>query len=741
MTILGRRSLFSKLLWITLATTLVPLLVSGIYFLTRTHQALTESLWGKLTAYAQTTSSWIKASYFQHWQDCLGQIALLVQKNPNEAKQFLSSTGVENRCLEEAFKVYFENGFKVQALFERSKPSRYKELHGAYHQFFIDLFAKSDSLRGALWGSVFLGPDEQLYMLAGQRLPGPSDSKEGVVLLLNLNRVSNEIQGFMENLIRGEFRYFVFDKKGAVLSSSVAPELWSRSSAYHYLMTEPDALRSLKELQRLESETEGGDDLYVVMAPVAQTPWVVWLEANRRAYYAPLARMRFNFVGLFLFGLLVATLGALYYSKRITGPLKHFTRSATEIARGDFDQKVQVEGDDEIGRLARIFNYMVIELKRLNNMNLNQIISERAKTQAIIQHIADGVIVTDLDDRVLLVNAAIERWFRIDVNQIIGKPVGQVINHPEILQLLKTVRENQKVDVATGEFSLTLPGERKEFAFQARTTRFYDREGNLLGVITVLRDVTREKEIDRMKTDIVSMVAHELRSPLTSISGFSELLLESELGDPGAYEYAQIIKQESERLADLVNKFLDLSRIEAGKVDFHPEPLDLNLLIESNLYIATAEAEKKNIEIVLNLPKSPVMVKADERMVTQVFLNLLSNAIKYSDPNKVVNLRVIERESDVVVEVKDQGYGIPESDLPYIFNKFYRVRSRREGQQERGTGLGLTLVKEIVELHGGQVEVESQVGVGSTFRFTLPKVESSQEAEEKLESSHEVLRA
>jgi signal transduction histidine kinase len=266
----------------------------------------------------------------------------------------------------------------------------------------------------------------------------------------------------------------------------------------------------------------------------------------------------------------------------------------------------------------------------------------------------------------------------------------------------------------------------------------YDHDGHEIAAVTILRDITKEKEIDRMKTELVSLVAHELRSPLTSISGFAELLQDPDLSKDDIAEYSKIIKQESDRLSDLVNKFLDLSRIEAGRVDFHPQPLQLNELIEGILYVASSNAQTKNIKLDVHLPENMAPVKVDAKLFSEVILNLLSNAVKYSPPETKVTLDLREEPNRVVLEVRDQGIGIPKKYLARIFDKFYRVKDER-AQEERGTGLGLSLVREIVEMHKGHIEVESTVGVGSVFRVILPRQplpDSGEGNEEKADTAN-----
>jgi PAS domain S-box-containing protein len=464
--------------------------------------------------------------------------------------------------------------------------------------------------------------------------------------------------------------------------------------------------------------------LFLVSALVGTAPvvavWVYLRLGDPSAWAAEGGVPLLPFLGFVFVALILAGLGAVYLSHRIKEPILHFIRSATEIARGNFSQKVEVSSEDEIGRLAKIFNYMTTELRRLNELNLHKIINEKNKTETIIKNIADGVIVTDPANRVIMLNSVAEQWFGIREKDVMHTPLEEFIPNEDLLEFIREVHTNGVMQKPNVEIPIR-PRGLKEIFLQARAARVVNNEGNLLGIVTILRDVTREKEIDRMKTELVSMVAHELRSPLTSISGFSELLLDRSVDSEQAHEYASIILKESNRLSDLINKYLDISRIESGRSQLKKVPLDVREVIEKVLDINRQQADKKNIKVAVDVPPTLTAVSADREMVEQVVVNLFTNAVKYSPENTEITIRVIERPAEVLVEVEDHGYGIPEKSLGKIFDKFYRVSENANVRDTAGSGLGLSLVKEIVEVHGGEITVRSEVGVGSTFAFTLPK--------------------
>lgn len=427
-----------------------------------------------------------------------------------------------------------------------------------------------------------------------------------------------------------------------------------------------------------------------------------------------------GFLILVLLALSSAGFGAFYLTQKISKPITHFSKSATEIARGNFTHRISIKSDDEIGRLAKIFNYMVTELQRLDEMNLNKIITEKNKTETIIKNIADGVIVTDPDNRILVLNSVAEKWFGIKEREVLQNPIDIFIQNENLISLIKRIRSTENGASSSLEIQLNPPKSRKNVILQAKAARVVLAKGELIGIVTILRDITREREIDRMKTELVSMVAHELRSPLTSISGFSELLLDTSVSDEQSREYAEIILKESNRLGDLINKFLDISRIESGKSQINKVFTNIFDVVSGVLGMNIHLAERKKIQVNIDVSKDIPLIKLDKDMIGEVVLNLYSNAVKYSPENSKIDIKAWKENDFLKIEVADTGFGIAEESLPKIFNKFYRVTDNEKVREITGSGLGLSLVKEIVEIHNGTISVKSRIGKGTTFLVKLP---------------------
>jgi two-component system phosphate regulon sensor histidine kinase PhoR len=361
--------------------------------------------------------------------------------------------------------------------------------------------------------------------------------------------------------------------------------------------------------------------------------------------------------------------------------------------------------------------------KQIKELQLQlQVAQNRGKNiEAIIYSIRDAVIVTDEYDRLLMANEAAGRLFRFNFKESHRKPLDELIgsDRSEFSEFLSHSRKSKGQAI------------RREIEFQERDERrtydcivscVYDRNQKVTGVVAVLHDITREKQIQQMKTDFVSHVSHELKTPLASITAYSEMLADGEANDEQTRrEFYSVIQNQAQRLSRLIEDILNTSRIESGLIKVHKEPMSLTLLIEEQMQMIKGFAEEKNIEVTGQKPIVFDQVYVDKDMMSQVIVNLLSNAVKYTPAGGSVRVETTVDESASLarVTVTDTGVGIPADEIDHVFDKFYRVGANKK--QAKGTGLGLNLVKQIIEkVHDGKVFVTSQVGVGSTFGFELP---------------------
>jgi two-component system, OmpR family, phosphate regulon sensor histidine kinase PhoR len=345
---------------------------------------------------------------------------------------------------------------------------------------------------------------------------------------------------------------------------------------------------------------------------------------------------------------------------------------------------------------------------------------ERRHTEAILYSLHDAVLVVDGSDRLLMANDPAARLFGFDAESARHKPLAETIGetHAQFVELLRQCRctrteaTKQELQFSWGDRPHTYE----------TIVSCVQTEGKVSGVVAVLHDVTREKEVAQMKNDFVSHVSHELKTPLASITAYSEMLADGEADDEETRkEFYTIIQSQARRLNRLIEDILNVSRIESGLIKVNKQPASLTILIEEQLQMIRSYADEKNITVAGGKPIVYDQVYIDKDMICQVVINLLSNAVKYTPAGGHVTIgtEVDEAARLVRVTVTDTGVGIPEDEVDRVFDKFYRVAANNK--QAKGTGLGLNLVKQIVEkVHGGRVFVASQVGVGSTFGFELP---------------------
>jgi len=343
---------------------------------------------------------------------------------------------------------------------------------------------------------------------------------------------------------------------------------------------------------------------------------------------------------------------------------------------------------------------------------------KKNSVEAILYSIRDAVLVTDGQDRLILTNQAAQERLEL-ISAEPGRPVEEILNNKELISMIQKTRQSRVRHV---RHELTLKSREQTLIFDCVFSCVTDDHGQVTAVIAVLHDITREKEIARMKNDFVSHVSHELKTPLASINAYAEMLVDGEAQDAGTVrQFCGIIQGQAQRLNRLIEDILNISRIESGMVKVNRDNHSLALVIRDAVEMIKSYAQEKNIEV-----KQPAailfdQVSIDKDMMNQVVINLLSNAVKYtpSGGTITVNSQVNQADGTITVSVTDTGVGIPDEDLGKLFEKFYRVAANN--QYAKGTGLGLNLVKQIVEtVHGGKVFVTSRQGQGSTFGFVLP---------------------
>ena len=411
-----------------------------------------------------------------------------------------------------------------------------------------------------------------------------------------------------------------------------------------------------------------------------------------------------------VFAVIAMLIASFFVSIMISRPLYEMSATAKRLAGGDFSRKAIVYSNDETGDLAKALNNMADEI----SSKVKNISSEKAKLEAILSSMFEGIMLTNEKGEILLVNPSIRKLFLMDSKPEGRKPL-EVIRSNVVQEIVDRVLHENR-EVITQEVSVSVPEEKKIMINGVPIIKDNIAEG----AVFVFHDITELKRLEEVRKDFVANVSHELRTPISSIKGYAETLLDGKVNNEDTVkEFLGIIYQDSNRLANLIDDLLDLSKIESGKMSIEFEPLDILPIVKRCANVLEKSAKDKALVIKLDVPADLPKVLGDHKRLSQVFLNLLDNAIKYTPEGGAITLSASSKENVIQVDVSDTGIGISEKDLPRIFERFYRVdkaRSRELG----GTGLGLSIVKHIVQAHAGQVWVRSTLGIGSSFSFTIP---------------------
>ncbi|HCD37029.1 MAG TPA: PAS domain-containing sensor histidine kinase [Chlorobium sp.] len=411
--------------------------------------------------------------------------------------------------------------------------------------------------------------------------------------------------------------------------------------------------------------------------------------------------------GLFfalLFSLGVGVVSAYLISR----PLKRIADTALRRTHGDFSGSIPTNRGDEIGLLARACNYMSEEIKKKRR--------SEEWYRAVFSGIREAILVTDAAGDIILVNPSASRLFRLEGAMFQSRSTA-LVSDEGLRTLLQRVHGSKKAIVKEEMTVTTLKGKR---ILQISSMPVM-REGVFDGTVFVLNDITRLRNLERIRRDFVSSVSHELRTPLTSIRGYTETLLDGAMHDAEHTEaFLRIIHQESEQLTALVNDVLDLSKIESGRIEYSFAPVSLMEVVERSMSTLAPQFAKKDVRLDLSIPADLPLVRGDASYLEIVVRNLLDNAVKYVDEhNGRIRLSAAKRDGFVTLEVEDNGIGIAQKDLDRIFERFYRVDKARS-RQLGGTGLGLSIVKHIVLAHKGDIKVRSRLNRGTAFTLTLP---------------------
>jgi len=419
--------------------------------------------------------------------------------------------------------------------------------------------------------------------------------------------------------------------------------------------------------------------------------------------------------GCILLALIVGA-ASLYVARRISRPIELIKRGAERFSSGELNLRLPVPDSEEIGGLAEVLNTMSSQL----NERMGVMTQQRNEQDAILSSMVEGVLAIDSDDRLINLNRTAGQLIGVDPANALGRSIQEIIRNSQLLNLVSRARGGTlpvEDEIAISD------GFRPERILQAHGTILRNAQGRGIGVLIVLNDVTRIRKLENVRREFVANVSHELRTPLTSIKGYVETMIDGELENHAEQQrFLDIILRQVDRLNAIIEDLLSLSRIEqlTEKSGIQLESNKILEIISQAVDQTTESADTKNISVKVSCDPT-LKGKVNPSLLEQAIVNLMDNAIKFCNEGSTVNIDSVQNDNTILITVSDNGPGISAEHLPRIFERFYRVDKGR-GRESGGTGLGLAIVKHIALAHGGTVEVESQIGVGSSFIIKLPKV-------------------
>ncbi|MFW6301521.1 MAG: ATP-binding protein [Bacillota bacterium] len=541
-----------------------------------------------------------------------------------------------------------------------------------------------------------------LLMLSGQEDEG-------------LNRFRNNEQEFLKWFSRAE------DNITITGESEIISEL---KETYTDYLIRVDEFRSLEGEDRQQFYNENYSESFFntkekirELRGVNQEEMIsAQQEADSRADRAMLSTVLISILGI-----ITAIFSGFYLTNKILSPVDQLQSGIQRVASKNFKEKLPVNSSDEIGELTEEFNKMIDKLQEYENLNVRKLLAEKEKSEAIVNHISSPLLVTDSDNNLIIFNQESKRLFDLDEEDL-NKHFLEAINNQELFDCIldnnnynenesgKPVLELEKGD-ATGYYKIL-----NKKVYEDKNSA---DDNNLKFSVTLLEDITRLKEIDQLKSDFISTVSHEFRTPLTSITMALNMLIDEDVGsiNTDQEELLQNSLDDCERLTNLVEDLLDLSKMESGKIELDIRPVNLKKLTQNTIEHFEEQAEEKSIKLYVDEMPEDLMVEIDPNKISWVISNLVSNALRYTEANDEIKISASQRGKSVYVEVFDTGMGIKKSDLNRIFEKFFRSDNN---EAKTGSGLGLAIVKEIITAHNGRIWADSEKGSWTKFTFSIP---------------------
>ena len=538
----------------------------------------------------------------------------------------------------------------------------------------------------------------------------------GATMAEDSDNEADQLQRILENNTAADIgEMWVVDDKGIVVATNDVGQkdtIVGKKNEYsdiddfsmkQYVTLDDNNKRVYINVQPIQSPT--GDSAVI---------GALYVKSDIEQKYTEISNTALIFFTASLIAGLISIVVALLVARSITKPIKEMQKQAVRIAQGDYSEKVDVQGHDELSQLAETFNKLSDRIEDAQDT----MEAERNRLDSVLTHMTDGVIATDRRGKVITINEMALSLLDTTNEEAIGQSILSLLDLEEQYTLRKLLETPEEILITrskpdSDEGSMTL---RSDFAMIRRESGF------ISGLVVVLHDVTEQEKTAEERRQFVSNVSHELRTPLTSVRSYLEALEEGAWQDKTvAPEFIHVTLGETDRMIRMINDLLNLSRMDSGAQQMDLELVNFNELVDYILdrFDMMVNSQEKNYRIVREFTERDLWVEIDTDKIMQVIDNVMNNAIKYSPDGGKIEVHLMETHNNVVLSISDEGLGIPKKDLEKVFERFYRVDKAR-ARQQGGTGLGLAISKEVMKAHQGQIWVESVEGKGSTFYISLP---------------------
>ncbi|MFR7349859.1 ATP-binding protein [Peptoniphilus sp.] len=494
-------------------------------------------------------------------------------------------------------------------------------------------------------------------------------------------------------------------------SSSVDTKELNSVNALNYPLLDPSLLlgsfQGDKKDLLVEDVNRSSNTLHYAAPIVGQNSEVLgslYMVANLSSVYSVLGYARSIFISAVAVALAITSVMAYFMASSVTKPIKELTVSAKKMSEGNFDQEIEVKGNDEIGKLSKMFN----GLNRDLGNTFDRLELERSKLNTIFDYMAEGVLAIDRNRRLVHANPIARKILSLSKNHVGSVVDFSMVNITDI--------DFKDVSRLSGEVNAQI----KDVFYKIKYAP-YKSEGKVLGVIVVLQDINEEHRLDVMRREFVANVSHELKTPITTIGSYTETMLDVDMDLESIRNFLRVIDRENNRMARLVTDLLQLSNMDYKETKWNYEVVDTYDFISTNIHSLDMLIKEKHHKVTLDVPMDINSMYVDRHGADQVFRNIFSNALKYTRKGGEINVSAKSEGASVEIIVEDNGIGIQREDLNKIFERFYRVEKSRS-REMGGTGLGLSISKEILESMGGRITVESEIGEGTKMTLRFPGV-------------------